>query len=243
MGQLLVAEIRKRERVSVLDSGELRALAGGGGSTAVDARGCSEAECFAEVADALGADAVVVAVLTNIEGQILFGLRRVDPKKQVVAASFLERVPAEDTNALLPLVGKSVGAAFEDVPLRPGQEEGVDERAAQLMNPPPLPPVLSGSLYAGAGVSALAAGASFATAAGAWLGYVGEYEKAKARSPGAAEAADENAILAPLADAYGLATTTGVIALGAAALFGVSAVVTGAFTDWEGYGSPDAEGP
>jgi hypothetical protein len=165
MGTFLVAELRKREGISVLDSGELRALVGDGTTTAGDVRGCTEDQCFAEVAEALGADAVVVAQVTQIEGEVLFGLRRIDQQKQEVTGSFLERVAADDTAALLPLVGKSITSTFGDVLLRPGQTAGVDDKAVQVMNPPPLPPLLSGSLYAGTFVS----GATSATLLGVSL--------------------------------------------------------------------------
>lgn len=237
MGQLLVAEIRKHERVSVLDSSELRALVGGPDDP-LDTRGCTAAECFAEVADALGADAVIVSALTNIEGQILFGLRRIDPRAQSVTASYLERVPADDTGALLPLVGPSISGAFADAPLRPGERSGVDERAARVMNPPPLPPIFAGSLYAGAGVSAAAAVGLFATAGTAWLLHDAQLDIATAAA-GPDEPDDESEILAPLRTTWAVTSTGGVVALVGAALFGGAALLVGELTDWEGVGATD----
>jgi hypothetical protein len=230
INQYLVAEIRKHERVSVLDSSELRALVGDGKSTSVDARACSAAECFAEVADALGADAVIVSQLTNIEGQILFGLRRVDPKKQEVTSSFLERVPAEDSAALLPLVGKAITQTFADSPLRQGQTAGVDERAEHVLNPPPLPPLLAGSLYVGAGVSAAVGAAFLVTAASAWVSYDSRLQTALRQ-----DGDRENDELVGAAKTYDVATTGYIVALGAAGVLGVAALATGSFTDWEGY--------
>jgi hypothetical protein len=239
IGELLVAEIRKREKVSVLDESELRALVGNGTSTAVDARHCSANECFAEVAEALGADVVMVSQLTNVGGEILFGLRRVDPKKQEVAVSFLERVPADNTDALLPLVGKSIAAMFADVPLRPGQKAGVDERAPRILNPPPLPPLLAGSLYAGAAASGVAAIALFATAGAFTVAYRSELGSATS-APGVNR--DENAALAPAAATATTTAILGIVMVGAGALLGGGGVIAGEFTDWEGYGAHASEG-
>lgn len=229
---LLVAELRKREQVSVLDSGELRALVGEGESTTGDVRACSAEQCFAEVAEALGADVVVVAQLTQLEGQVLFGLRRIDQEKQEVTGSFLERVPADDTAALLPLVGKSIDATFVDVPLRAGQVAGVDARAARIMNPPPLPPLLSGSLYVGAGVAAVGA------AAGGVVAVVNgiNYERLLA-SPEATATSTANAELQDNAAAFSTGQTIGLVAAGAAIVLATAAVITGWSTDWNGDGA------
>jgi len=235
LGTLLVAELRKREAISVLDSGELRALVGDGKSTAGDVRGCSVDQCFAEVAEALGADGVVVAQLTQLEGQVLFGLRRIDQQKQEVTASFLERVPADDTQALLPLVGKSITATFGDVPLRGGQVAGVDERASRIMNPPPLPPILSGSLYVGTAV----AGAATLVAAGVGVfsvvGYNTLLDEA-ARSTTSA-ASDENKTLRDHEQRFGIAQVVGIAGLGATVVLGAAAVLTGMSTDWQNDGA------
>jgi len=231
MGTFLVAELRKREGISVLDSGELRALVGDGTTTAGDVRGCTEDQCFAEVAEALGADGVVVAQLTRIEGQVLFGLRRIDQQKQEVTGSFLERVVAEDTAALLPLVGKSIAATFGDVVLRPGQSAGVDDTALRVMNPPPLPPLLSGSLYAGTVV----AGAAGATLLGVSLVSYLRYEQGLAVGAQQGNINENNELQATQATFYA-SQVAGFIGIGAAAVLGTAAVLTGFSTDWEGYG-------
>jgi hypothetical protein len=224
IGTFLVAELRKREQVSVLDSGELRALVGDGRSTAGDARGCTEDQCFAEVAEALGADAVVVTSLTRIESETVFGLRRIDPEKQEVLGSFVSRVPGDDATALLPLVGQSIGATFADVALRPGQRAGVDDRARLVLSPPPLPPLLAGSLTAGAvvagGVGSALGGAAFLT----WNEHREGIERRRSN--------DE---LAPLATRFDLLQLGALVGIGAGAVLGVAGGVTGLFTDWEGY--------
>ena len=178
----------------------------------------------------MGADGVVVSQLTQIEGQLLFGLRRIDQQKQEVVASFLERVPADDTSALLPLVGQSIEATFGDIALRKGQQLGVDERAAQVLNPPPLPPVLSGSLYAGSAVAGITSTALFGTALWAYLEYEGRLVSQRPD-----EAKSLNATLREREALHGAAQIGGFVSLGIAGVLGVAAVSTGAFTDWEGY--------
>ena len=233
IGTFLVAELRKRESISVLDSGELRALAGDGTTTAGDVRDCTQEQCFAEVAEALGADGVVVAQLTQIEGEVLFGLRRIDPDKQEVVGSFVARVPATDTAALLPLVGQSIAETFADVGLRAGQVAGVDERAAQVMNPPPLPPLLSGSLYAGSAVAGVVGATLLGVSLLSWL----EYESNVVRlAQQDSDGVDENAALQPLQQRFAVTQVAGLIGVGAAVVLGAAAVATGMSTDWEGYG-------
>ncbi|MDP2343157.1 MAG: PEGA domain-containing protein [Deltaproteobacteria bacterium] len=233
MGTFLVAELRKREGISVLDSGELRALAGDGQTTVGDVRGCTEDQCFAEVAEALGADGVVVSQLTQIEGQVLFGLRRIDQQKQEVVGSFVERVDAADTGALLPLVGKSIAATFSDASLRAGQAEGVDERAQRVMNPPPLPALLSGSLYAGSAVAGVVGTALLGVSVVSYF----QYENSLVALAAESVDVDENAQLQPLQERFAVSQVAGFIGLGTAVVLLGAAVTTGFSTDWEGYGT------
>jgi hypothetical protein len=231
MGQLLTEEIRKREHVSVLDSSELRAIVGAGESTTGDVRGCSVDECFAEVAEALGADAVVVSQLTQSEGQILFGLRRVNIARQEVASSFLERVPLDETAALLPFVGTSIAGAFPDLSLRKGQQAGVDDRAQRRLQPPPLSPVYATSL----GVGAVVAATTTAVSAGALVWFGQEYGNLLQAAAGDGD--DENAALQTAARGYDNARIATAIAGGAGAVLVVAALVTSAYTDWENDGA------
>lgn len=240
MGTFLVAELRKREFVSVLDSGELRALVGDGKTTVGDVRGCSDDQCFAEVAEALGADGVVVSQLTQIEGETLFGLRRIDQQKQEVVGTFLERVPANDNAALLPLVGKSINATFGEIPLRAGQAAGVDDNAALVLNPPPLPPILSGSLYAASGIAAASSVVLFAVGAASWVQYE---QRIGAIADGAASSPADNIALADHAARFQTGQLGGAVALGVAVVLGAAAVGTGLFTDWDGYGQQNKATP
>lgn len=234
IGTFLVAELRKREQVSVLDSSELRALVGEGASTAGDTRGCTEEQCFSEVAEALGADAVVVTSLTQIESQTIFGLRRIDPAKQEVVGSFVGRVASGDHGALLPLVGQSIQATFGDVPLRPGQREGVDERARRILSPPPLPPVLSASLLTGAVVAGLVGSA------------IGLYALLARQEydAGVASPAPTHEALGPLGERVLQAQIVAAVSGASAVVLGSAGGIMSPFTDWEGDGAalPSKEG-
>jgi hypothetical protein len=230
LGQLLAEEIRKRERVSVLDSSELRALIRD--NTSVDTGECSAAACFAEVAEALGAEVVVVSQLTQTGGEILFGLRRIDTVKQEVVASSLERVPIDDPGALAPLVGTSVASAFADLPLRRGQKAGLDDRAVRRLAPPPLPPIWATSLYVGAAVSTAVgvgllgvAGALYATAAAT-------FADVKAGRPSSASD-DPNTVIQTNTSNANTSAIAGsaTLVLGAAAV--TAALVVHRFTNWD----------
>lgn len=241
MGSYLVAELRKRERVSVLDGEEIRVLIGDAtqGDNARDKsiERCSDEACFAEVAEALGAESVVVAQLTEIGGEILFGLRRIDQNKQEVVATFLERVPATDAKALLPLIGKAIAATFPDLAVRPGQTLGVDARAAQVLDPPPLPPLLSGALY---GLAATSAGVGVVMLGVAGFGYL-DYEGTRQTLESTRASKDENQALRTREDVFYGSQLGGYVSLGAAVVFGAAAVSTGFFTDWDN-AAADARG-
>jgi hypothetical protein len=247
MGQLLVDEIRKRERVSVLDSGELRALVGDGKTTARDFRGCSAAECFAEVAEALGADAVVASQLTQVGGNILFGLRRIDPAKQEVAATFSEQVPLDDTDKLLPLVGKSIEVAFAEVPLRKGQKAGVDVVASKRLNPPPLAPIYATSVCAGAavvgvfGVGSLAGALVAGSLYDAGLPPETDAESKVPPPPSGPIVRNKSGSLNEQRQAVEVLVPLGVIGVVVGGVAGAAGAVLAGFTDWDGYRTQEVE--
>jgi hypothetical protein len=240
MGQVLLAEIKKRERTSVIGADEIRTLIAGTPTPApgapadpelgVGLAGCSTEECFADVAEALGADAVVVAQLTALEGEILFGVRRIDQARQEVTGSVLERVPAGEPTALLALVGPAVEKLFPDAPLRAGETAGVDDAARRRLDPPPLPPAVPlalGATTAAAGVVGVVAFASSLLALSTYSELVDV-----ASGPGAVPVDARQ-----VQGAAQTATTAAVVgwsAVGAATLLGVAAGVALPFTDWEG---------
>jgi hypothetical protein len=226
VGTFLVAELRKREQVSVLDTAELRALVGDGTSTSGDARGCREDQCFAEIAEALGADAVVVTSLTGIEGQTLFGLRRIDPARQEVAGSFVGRAPAQDSTALLPFIGEGIAATFGDIALRHGQKAGVDDSARFVLEPPPVPALVTQGLGLAALVGGGAGLALGGSAAVVWLDY-----------RAALDARTDNATLREREAVYGALQVGSIVGLSTGVLFGLATGAAAPFTDWQGYGN------
>jgi hypothetical protein len=229
----IAAEIRKRERVSVLGGDELRATmqAANGADTLA---GCSEERCLADIADALGVDVVVLVQLTAADGEVFFGVRRIDQAQQEVTGAVTERIADGDVDALLPLVGPTVAKLFADLPLRAGERVGVDDGALRVLHPPPLPPWVTVSFLVAGGVGAVVVG-SFGSS---WVGAQGAYEgRMKAATTGeqivvyadvlAARAGVENAALATVASSTATAllfTTGGVLAV---------------FTDWQGLADVD----
>jgi hypothetical protein len=240
VGQVLLAEIKKRERTSVIGADEIRTLiaappaAAPGSPTdpelGVGLAGCSTEACFADIAEALGADAVVVAQLTALEGEILFGVRRIDQARQEVTGSVLERVPAEDPVALLALVGPAVETLFPDAPLRAGETAGVDDAARRRLDPPPLPPAVPLVLGGTAAVAGVVGAVGFASSLLALSTYSDLI--AGASGPGAVPVDARQ-----VQGAAQTATTAAIIgwsAVGLATVLGAAAWIAMPFTNWEG---------
>jgi hypothetical protein len=232
----IAAEIRKRERVSVLDGDELKAtLQAATGAPSL--QGCSEERCLAEIADALGVDVVVLVQLTSADGEVFFGVRRIDQARQEVTGSVSERVAENQLDALLPLVGPAVEKLFADTPLRAGERAGVGEGAARVLHPPPLPPWLSTSFFAAGGLGLAAA----AVLGLSWQGAAATYATlgASAREGGDVVYADALA----QRDATGQAAATALATLaGASALVAVGGALS-PLTDWEGLATSDEVPP
>jgi hypothetical protein len=240
MGQLLLAEIKKRERISVIGADEIRTLIAGPPTPApgapadpelgVGLAGCSTEECFADIAEALGADAVVVAQLTALEGELLFGVRRIDQARQEVSGSVLERVPGSEPVALLALVGPAVEKLFPDAPLRAGETAGVDDAARRRLAPPPLPPAVPLALGGTAGIAGVVAVAAFASSLVAWSNY----------SQLIAIASGTGGVIVDARQVQGAArtaTTSAIVgwsAVGVTAAFGTAAGIAVPFTNWDG---------
>jgi hypothetical protein len=237
MQDLIAAELRKRERVSVLGTDELRSFLRQGQDGA-DVSTCSEDQCLADVADALGVDVVVLSQFTEVGGELFFGLRRIDQDRQEVAGSYSAQIPASELAALLPHVGKSVTQTFGDIPLRAGQTAGVDDSAGRKLSPPPLHRAVTIGIAAGSGV-VLASSAGFAfgafSVADDWNRAVaGATDKVVARSHEERDAAE--ALHQGLQGAFWSA-----IGLGAA--LGAGAAVAWQFTDWEGLADEESAKP
>jgi len=248
MGAVLLAEIKKRERTSVIGADEIRTLIAGTptpapGSAAdpelgAGLAGCSTEECFADVAEALGADAVVVAQLTALEGEILFGVRRIDQAKQEVTGSVLERVPASEPVALLALVGPAVEKLFPDAPLRAGETAGVDDAARRRLDPPPLPPAVPLGL-GGTGAAGVVGVVAFATS----LLALSTYSDLIAIASGPAAAPVDARQLQGAGQTATTAAIVGWSAIGVAAVLGTAAGIAVPFTNWDGAVDDGGEQP
>lgn len=158
----LVYEVRKLERTSVLGYDEIRAMLD------VEAErqltGCTgeESSCLAEVANALGADIVVMGALTRVGDTHVIALKSIVQDKAQAQGTFNKVVPAGSGEELLAEVGAAVAELFPQTALRAGQVRGVSKDVARRLSPPPLPtPVTMGAgvvglgLLAGAGVAAV----------------------------------------------------------------------------------------
>ena len=133
----VVAELRKLHGLSVVSMDELRAL------LAFEAErqmlGCESGEsCVAEIADALGVDAIVVGNIATVGEERVFGLKRLD-QNAGSATQASRRLEDQGGEELLAAIGPLVQELFPTHPLRVGESRGVDARVALRINPPPLP--------------------------------------------------------------------------------------------------------
>lgn len=153
----LVTEVRKIDGVSVVGMDEVRALL----DQAANAQmaGCSEEGCLAELGDALGANIVVTASLSRLADDSLVSFRRLDVST-ATPTGVDRRFARGDGTEFLAVIGPAVAELFPERPLRAGVVRGVDQEAALLLNPPPLPPWLFWT-------TSVAASASLLTGAGA----------------------------------------------------------------------------
>jgi hypothetical protein len=157
----LIYELRKLERTSVLGLDEIKALLD------LEAErqllGCSgENSCLAEIADALGADVVVLGSLARVGDTHVVSLKSVLQGEVAALGTYNRVVPAGDGEELLAEIGPAVAVLFPGTTLRAGQVRGVSPELARRLSPPPLAPpltigvgVLGGGLLLGAGVAGI----------------------------------------------------------------------------------------
>lgn len=223
----VVAELRKLQRLSVIGMDEVRAMLD------LEAQkqlvGCEDESCLAEIADALGVDALVIGSIARSQDQHVFGLRRIDQRRAEVVGSVTHRLEADTGESLLAAVGPSVEELFPDHPLRPNKERGVSRELTLRLNPPPLP---VWSFWVGAGAAATAA------AAGGVLGALSvviaqDYQALVERST---EVVVDGAELKEK-ERLGSGVAIGAwSAVGTAAALGAATAVLALFVDWQGYG-------
>jgi hypothetical protein len=224
----VAAEVRKRERTSVLGGEELRSLMQS--STGKETLGeCSEERCLSEVADALGVDVVVLVQITSVGDELFFGIRRIDQANQEVKGAVSERVADVDLAALLPLIGPAIERLFPDAPLRAGEKAGVDDRAVRVLRPPPLPPVVATSMFVVTGLSVAATTALFVAADGERR----SYEELATRASAQAGSVLYRDVVAEY-DAVQSANTLAWGLLGVSSLAFLTSGILSVFSDWEG---------
>lgn len=183
----LVFELRKLERTSVLGLDEIKALLDLESQRQL--MGCSgENSCLAEIADALGADVVVLGSVARVGDTHVVSLKSVLQGEVAALGTYNRVVPAGDGEELLAEIGPAVAVLFPATPLRRGAVRGVSPELARRLSPPPLPTLLTASvgavsagLLVGAGIAAavqvstygeytaLAAGSTTTTTSGARL--------------------------------------------------------------------------
>lgn len=221
----VLAEVRKLQRVSAVGMDEVRALL----TLEADRQllGCAdESTCLAEVADALGVDAVVTGKLVALGDERVFGLRRIE-REGVDGKGVEQRLEPAGGEEFLAAIGPAIAELFPDHPLRPGAQRGVDEAIALRLNPPPLPPW---SFWTVASAAALAATAGAATGVVNVLAQA-EFERLRTASTISYPALKERG------DAVNATAAATWILLGGAA---VGAVVAGFFVPFVGAGPSGA---
>jgi TolB-like protein len=223
----VVAELRKLQGLDVVAFDEVRAMLD------MEAQkqlvGCSDESCLAEIAEALGVDAIAIGNLAKVGDQTVFGLKVIDQRKATIVGQYTQRLAAASGEECLAAVGPAIEKLFPDRPLIPGQTRGVAPEIALRLSPPPLDPWL---VWTGAGV----AGAAVVVAAGALA--------VNGLAYGAALTSTEGSIGGPAVDGKELSATIGAVrgsfwtaigATGAAVALGAATAVSALFTDWHGY--------
>lgn len=156
----LVTEMRKLQGLAVLSTDEVKAMIAQAADQAL--LGCDDNACLSELAEAIGADVIVIGSITRVGTEHVFGMRRINQSLGRVDGSVDRRLPAGSGEELLAIVGESVQALFPERELRPGKERGVDKELARRLNPPPLKPWV---FWASAGASTAALAGTAAVSA------------------------------------------------------------------------------
>ncbi len=220
----VAAELRKLQRVSVISTDEVRALLD------LEAEkqlvGCSDESCIAEIAEALGADVLIVGRIAKVGVGRVFGLKRIDARRAETTGQVAQ--PLDDNDeAVLAIIGPAVEQLFPELPLRDGQTRGVAKELHLRLNPPPVP------LWATLSVGAAATAALVVTGAAAAANVV-TYSAVQGK------VADSTSALSgkELRDQEALLHTSFGVIVGAGAttvVLGAAAGVLALFTDWDGY--------
>jgi curli biogenesis system outer membrane secretion channel CsgG len=154
----LVAEMRKLKGASVIGLDEVKAMLDLEAQKQLT--GCTEASCIAEIAAALGADVLIIGQIALVNGERVFGVKRIDQGTAQTVGDVNLRLVDEGGDECLASIGTTVQKLFPELPLREGETRGVSEAIALRLHPPPLaPPVpIAGMAVAGVALT-VAAGA------------------------------------------------------------------------------------
>ena len=88
----VLEELRKLQRVSVLSLDEVKALLDLEAEKQL--AGCSESSCLSEIAEALGADALVTGGITQVGDTVSIAWKRIDPNAAAVVQTFTRQLTA-----------------------------------------------------------------------------------------------------------------------------------------------------
>lgn len=151
VAESLVFELRKLERTSVTSFEEVRQMLSL--EAEKESLGCdNNADCLAQVADALGVDYLVTGTLAKVGDTHVFGLRLINQTAATAEVTVNKVLVAGSGTEFLGEIGPAVATLFPDTPLRAGQTRGISAEMARRLTPPPLSPVI---LWSGVGVSAV----------------------------------------------------------------------------------------
>ncbi|MDP2342156.1 MAG: hypothetical protein Q8O67_14460 [Deltaproteobacteria bacterium] len=222
----MVVELRKLQKVSVIGFDEVQALLD------LEAQkqlaGCDTGSCISDIADALGADALITGAIARVDTSVVIGFKRLDPHEGRAVAVFTRRLDDQHGEECLAAIGPAVAELFVDVPLRPGLTRGVDPQEGLRLNPPPLPVWAFATSAATTGVALATTGVALAV----FVGASGNANSLIERST------KEDVVAADLTGQINVAETSFGAAAAAGAIttaFAATTVVLGLFTDWQGH--------
>lgn len=228
--QAMVAELRKLQRSSVLSFDEIEAMLDLEAEKQL--MGCDAGSCLAEIAEALGADALVTGSLVAVDTTVQVAWKRIEPASASVTQTYTNTLQSGGGEEVLAAVGPAVEVLFPDLPLRQGAERGVAPEVALRLNPPPVVPWIT---WTGVGVTGALA---IATTAAGVVWWQNDVSLRQTYSAGKVSPVPAEQVVAQQASVQTANAAFWVIA-GAT---GASAIVTGMlvpFTDWNHLGGAE----
>ncbi len=121
----------------------------------VEACPTTETTCLSKLANALGADEVVLTQEARLANGRVLTLKRIRIRDGEIMGAVTRPVTGDHGEELLLVLGDAVAELFSECPLRPDAVAGVPPSMAERFHPPPLP---RWAFAASAGATALAFG-------------------------------------------------------------------------------------